>query len=87
MAPHQLVRVIKLRPGQQVQAGGIHQNPRRAALDYQIVRLSGFVELELVLKATASAGQHRDTKCCLPPFASNNFGDTGSGSIGDTKAS
>ena len=86
MAAHQFVRIVQLRSRQQIQAGGIHKNPGCPALDYQIVRLGSFIQLEFVLEPAAPARENGDAQGCLPAFRGNNLGYAGSGTVRDAEA-
>lgn len=85
MAAHQLVRVVELRPGQQVQARRVHHNGRAVASDHDIVRLRRIIELKPVLKPAASASKHGHPQRPLPPFGGDDLGNLRGGPFSDPK--
>ncbi len=59
MAAHQFVGIVKLSARQQIKAHRIDQHTRTASLHHQIIWPRCVIELKLILKPAAPAGQNR----------------------------
>jgi hypothetical protein len=83
-AAHQLVGVVELRAGQQVEVDCVDDHAGGATLDGQVVGLGLRIKLEAVLEAAAAAGQDRDAECDFAGLLrlGDDPGDAGGGTGG-----
>ena len=59
MSAHQRIRVIELRPAQQIETAGVHQDPGARCFDHEVVgSRRRLIQVELILKAAASAREN-----------------------------
>ena len=85
MAAHQLVGIIQLRSGQQIQADGVDHDSGGSALDDQVIGLDLWIELKAILETTAPPGQHGNAKGGFGGLLrlGDDLGNPGGGTIGN----
>ena len=86
MRAHQRIGIIKLGAAQQIKAALIDQNPGAALFDHQIIlgRRGGF-EIEFILKAAATAGQHGHAERRRRRLCAEDLGNAGRSPLGQAE--
>jgi hypothetical protein len=82
MGAHESVFVVEFGTGQEVQAGGVHEDRCAACLDDKVVRILIRRQVEFVLEAGAAASQHFNAEGFGSRVRRQDFGHAGGGGSG-----
>ncbi len=83
MRAHEGILVIEFGTGEQVKAGGVHEDFCSGCRDDEIIRVLGVGQVEFILKAGAAAGQNLHPQRLLRRFGGENFGNASGSRFGE----